>query len=142
MELNTYKPRSLFLLSLFLFFLFGLHLCQNLCVMLTSLFKLFFEFIKVFFWSEFDTEFLGLWLLIWNIISSPCPWVVTCFKLFEFTEDVFSLKQVIDNDFVSFFSSNKGSDKLILLVWKEFQLSDSSKKLLKKYLSFHYPLHL
>lgn len=134
-KLNTYKSRSLFLFCLlllfFFLFLFSLHFSKDLCVVFTGLFKLFLKLFVIFFWSEFGTELLCFWLFVWNIISSPGPSVVAGLKLFKLAEDVLVVKQVIDDNFVRFFSSNQDSDEFILLVLEEFQLSYSSKNKIK-----------
>lgn len=149
LRVNTYKPScSLFLLGLWFFsfifwsLFFCLEFSKNLSVVFTSFLELFFELFVVFFWSEFGTELLSFWLLIWNIISSPSPCVVAGFELFEFAEDVLSLKEMVDDNLVSFFSSDEYSDEIVLFVFKEFQLTNASEISGINYLSFHSPLHL
>ena len=147
LRVNTYKPSvSLFLLGLWFFnfifwslffFFFGFKFSKNLGIVFTSFFEFFFEFFVVFFWSEFGTELFSFWLLIWNIISSPSPCVVAGFELFKFAENVLGLKEMIDDNLVSFFGSDEYSDKIVLFVFEEFQLTNTSEISGINYLSFH-----
>lgn len=79
---------------------------QSLSVNADCFIKLNFKALVLFFRSEFGTELLSFWLLIWNIMGSPSPAVVACFKLFQLAKDVFLNDIMVHDAFVSLISSD------------------------------------
>lgn len=95
--------------------------------MFTGLVEFLFEFLTVFFWSEFGTEFLCCWLFVSYVVSCPCPGVITCLELFKLAKDIFGLEKMVDYDLVSFLGSDECSNELTFFVLKELHLTYSSK---------------
>jgi len=112
------KDQSFGLLGFsFCLLLFGFSFCLllfafslNLCIDFGSLVELHFKTLVFLFRSEFCTKLFSFRLLVRNILGSPSPAIITCFKLLQFTEDVFLDDIVIHDTFVRFVSSHQYSN--------------------------------